>query len=123
VARSRESAGGVSFEDVFAELKKQYLAELPAKVQRIENYLRAGQWIDVHNEFHKLKGTGKTYGFPAISRACQIIETLTMGGQACNPDYVHKGLAILQKIHRAETAKSAFDLDSDIDYMFLSKCA
>lgn len=66
----------MSIHDVLAELRKTYLEALPGRADGIERLLQEGKYNEVETEFHKLKGTGKTYGFPDISVVCEKLEFL-----------------------------------------------
>lgn len=59
---------------VLSDLKKDYLAKLPLKIERLKELAQAENWEDLYTEYHKLKGTGKTYGFPEISAVCEKLE-------------------------------------------------
>lgn len=59
---------------VLSDLKKDYLAKLPLKILRLKELTQAENWEDLYTEYHKLKGTGKTYGFPEISAVCEKLE-------------------------------------------------
>ena len=66
------------FQNMMAELKKEYISELPAKINYIETLIEQSNQTELENEFHKLKGTGKTYGVPEVSIICEKAE------EACN---------------------------------------
>jgi HPt (histidine-containing phosphotransfer) domain-containing protein len=62
------------FKNMMAELKTEYLIELPDKINYIETLLEQTNQVELENEFHKLKGTGKTYGVPEVTDICEIAE-------------------------------------------------
>lgn len=71
-------------EDPFAELRAQYRAALPARLQAIER-LRAGlaagtlpaaRRSELHREVHSIAGSGRTFGLPELSTAASAAEAL-----------------------------------------------
>ena len=68
------------FQNMMAELKTEYLKELPDKVKYIETLLAQSNQTELENEFHKLKGTGKTYGVPEVTDICEIAEEACTSG-------------------------------------------
>lgn len=62
--------------ELLSELKADYLGKLPEKILVLKSHHQSKKWIELEEEFHKLKGTGKTYGFPDISVVCEKLEFL-----------------------------------------------
>jgi HPt (histidine-containing phosphotransfer) domain-containing protein len=62
--------------DLFAELKGEYLESFPEKFSAMQSYWQSGQRDALQNEFHKIKGTGTTYGLPEVSEVAEIIEDM-----------------------------------------------
>ncbi|MBT4763020.1 MAG: Hpt domain-containing protein [Bdellovibrionaceae bacterium] len=62
------------FQNMLDELKKEYLADLPKKIEQLENLMLDANLEIIEDEFHKLKGTGKTYGVPEVTDICAIAE-------------------------------------------------
>ncbi len=61
-------------EQLLATLKKEYLDTIPQKIAEIESYLTKKDVESLLNVFHKLKGSGKTYGVDDISVIGQKVE-------------------------------------------------
>ena len=67
-------------EQVLAQLRREYVAESPARLEELRKYVaafRAGepdarQSLIVH--FHRLAGSGGSYGFPEISELGRSME-------------------------------------------------
>lgn len=65
-----------------AEIKRSYIAELPAKAADIEAVWRkvqAGDWEpasvhELHRMVHSLAGSGATFGFAALSHSARALE-------------------------------------------------
>jgi HPt (histidine-containing phosphotransfer) domain-containing protein len=66
----------MSFEKMMAELQLDYLKNLPQKIAEIEAHFSTGDLELLRNDFHKIKGTGKTYGLPLISEIGLVMESL-----------------------------------------------
>ena len=66
-----------NLKDVLADLKADYLKTLPAKIEKIKTLTFHQSWEQLADEYHKLKGTGKTYGFPEITLVCEKLEKLS----------------------------------------------
>lgn len=71
-------------EDPFAEVRAEYRASLPPRLERIERLLAsladgsasATQRRELERELHSIAGSGKTFGLPAVSAAAKAAETL-----------------------------------------------
>ncbi len=77
-------------------LRKDYLKNLPARIELITDLIAKGETALVKTEFHKLKGTGKTYGLPEVS------EVGFLGEHLCKApaDIQKKGLPIAVHLMR-----------------------
>ncbi len=62
------------FQNMMAELKKEYIQELPDKISHLESLMSPPNQAELESEFHKLKGTGKTYGLPEVTEICEKAE-------------------------------------------------
>ncbi len=110
----------MNFDEMMAELRTEYLATFPHKFLEIEAHLSAADFSRLRDDFHKLKGTGKTYGIPEISELCAIVEkiclnaasTATAPSNSMSPasDSVRLALSILRKIVTSRQAGRELDL-------------
>lgn len=64
-----------SLEQMMAELKLEYLQGMTSRIEKIRASLLALNLAELINEFHKLKGTGKTYGFLHLTEIGESMET------------------------------------------------
>lgn len=71
-----------SLAEVLAGLQKSYLASMPEKISNLQALFQANDLVKLETEYHKLKGTGRTYGLPEVTqlgalleRICQIAPT------------------------------------------------
>src|SRR5438067_1747973 len=69
----------MSLKEVLAELQRNYLQAIPEKITLLEKLHNSKQYDLLETEYHKLKGTGRTYGLPevtligaAVERLCEI---------------------------------------------------
>lgn len=67
--------------DFFEELRREYLAEAPSRLSELRKDLaalaagEADAAVSLKSRFHRLAGSGGSYGFPAISTAARAAET------------------------------------------------
>ena len=80
------------------ELRTEYVASLPQKVILIGEHLEQQDWIVLRDDFHKLKGTGRTYGLPIITELGEVIEKICLSQIQDAPQAVPKALDLLLKV-------------------------
>jgi PAS domain S-box-containing protein len=68
-------------EPVMQKILVEYLSELPARVDHMLESLKQGDLAAVRQLAHQLKGSGKSYGFPDISRLAAALEDTIIRGQ------------------------------------------
>ncbi len=66
----------MSLQGLLEELRLEYLASIPEKIQNIEKLSSENSWELLETEFHKLKGTGKTYGLSDVTLLGAVAEEL-----------------------------------------------
>lgn len=113
----------MSIDDVLAELRKAYLEALPSRADGIEKLLREGKYNEVETEFHKLKGTGKTYGLPEVSQVGEVAERLVEHGSTSAEESVPAAIKVLRKITTSRAAGLPLDLEKDNDFLYLAELA
>ncbi len=101
------------FSQMLLELKEDYLKALPKKIAKINQLIGEEKWNELHDEFHKLKGTGKTYGFPQISQVCQILENLSALRPIEDKSLFIQSSALLARMQQSYEQDQAFDLEKD----------
>ncbi len=113
----------MTIKDLFAELKEQYLQEFPAKLIALKEALNAQDAKNLHVLFHRLKGTGKTYGFEDVSTVSQLLETSCLEsvktGSPLELQSIEKAIAILGRIYDCAQKKLPYSLATDADFLFL----
>jgi HPt (histidine-containing phosphotransfer) domain-containing protein len=66
----------MSLQDVLDGLRRDYLNAIPEKIERIRELSCSSNFDELHTEFHKMKGTGRTYGLPEVSQVGEALERL-----------------------------------------------
>jgi HPt (histidine-containing phosphotransfer) domain-containing protein len=108
----------MSLKDLLADLQKDYIRSLPGKITNLHFLWQEGRHEELVTEYHKLKGTGRTYGVPEISQLGEALETLleSPASQSSSQNAVELSLRILERIHAARVAGNAHKLDDDRDF-------
>ncbi len=91
----------MSFDNLMKELQESYLKQLPARAEELDNHLKEKNWKDLKNEFHKIKGSGGTYGLPELSKIAQEAE-LHLNKKTPDSEYLYNQI---QKIKNLITNK------------------
>lgn len=89
----------MSTEELLKTLRKEYIDTLPAKIKEIETYLAKNDIENLLIVFHKLKGSGKTYGFDQISVLGHDIEEALKAKAKDSLKSVQEAIASLQSIY------------------------
>ncbi len=77
----------------FSELRREYLAEAPARLAELRKdlaALRAGEpdaFASLRSRFHRLAGSGGSYGFPSISKTSRELEQWLLDHPAITPEH------------------------------------
>ncbi len=104
----------MSFDEMLKNLQRDYLQSLPEKISDIQKHISAGSAVEMlQDAFHKLKGTGKTYGIPEISVLAAAVEGICHDKPKQAAPAASQALLILQDIHSARNANLQFSLDDD----------
>lgn len=98
---------------ILQELRIEYLEKLPGKIAHLKELTNHRKWDELEEEYHKLKGTGKTYGFPEISTISEMLETMAQQKNTQIPEVFEKSLQLFEKMHQNYLQNRAFDLNSD----------
>jgi HPt (histidine-containing phosphotransfer) domain-containing protein len=108
--------GRMSLQDLLAQLRKEYLASLPEKVRHIRKLYQMGDFNLVETEFHKLKGTGRTYGFSEISQLGQMAEELCQANIQIRGEMVEIAFDLLGQIYQMRNQNQVLDLEAQPGY-------
>ena len=103
---------------ILEKLKADYLTNLPPRIQQMEELWAKAEHKLLKTEFHKLKGTGKTYGLPEVSELGLLGEDLCMTD--ARTEAVPVLLDLLRRIHTDRTSGKVFDLSSKPEWQKLT---
>lgn len=107
------------FDSLFAELKSEYIDSFHEKVDEIYLCWQKRSTGPLTMEYHKIKGTGSTYGIPQISHIAEIMEHL------CHQESDKLGLCVLvsidllKKVCKNEKHSIPYSLEKETLYKFL----
>ncbi len=103
----------MTLDELLADLKKEYLASLPLRIDNIRKHSDERDAETLKDDFHKLKGTGKTYGFPELSKLGEIGESICRNREQNVAKAVPILLDLLSEIHRKAIDEESIDLKAD----------
>lgn len=103
--------------ELLSQLRTEYIATIPEKIKTLQNLLSGKQYEPLRNEFHKLKGTGKTYGVPEITKLCEVVERLCTVQTTELHWVIPAAVGILHKIHQTRQRQSEYAVDQDLDFI------
>lgn len=109
----------MGFEEMMAELRKEYVDSIPQKINDITLHLNAKDDAKLRDDFHKIKGTGKTYGIPEISLLGEVIEFLYLKTHDSRYNSTEWALNALKNIHSSRIKNLPFSIESDGKYIEL----
>lgn len=112
----------MSFEDMMKELQKEYVDNLKNKITHIESHFKNNDITALEDAFHKMKGTGKTYGIPELSILAKTLE------KACKDNnnisqIMPPTIAILKKIESSRKNEKEFNIEDEQLYSQVLKNA
>lgn len=99
--------------DLFAELKGEYLDSFPEKIETIQKFWESNNRDGLHNEFHKIKGTGTTYGLPEVTSIAEILEEMCENNCEKLGASIVIALDLLHKICQSYKFDVEYDLHKD----------
>ncbi len=103
----------MNMQKVLAKLKKEYLSDLPQKIKDIEMSYKNHDIEELKSAFHKLKGSGTTYGVESISNLSRILEdTCIKHPNKIDQNIIDLTLSLMSDIG-AEKIQSPIDLNED----------
>lgn len=103
----------MSFTDLLAELKVEYVSGLPQKIETIREHQQSKDLIALRTDWHKLKGNGTTYGLPEISELATVVESHCLENPDSALEAVGSAIEILCDIHFARLKNTEHSLTSD----------
>ena len=109
----------MSIQEVLAGLQKTYLASMPEKISLIESLFKAGDLEKLETEYHKLKGTGRTYGLPEFTQLGATLERICETEPSQLSRAVPLSLSLMTRMRDARVQGQSLTLDSEADFQTL----
>jgi chemotaxis protein histidine kinase CheA len=113
---------------IMEDLKKEYLQNLPLKWAAINAASLIADKSILRDEYHKIKGSGKTYGYPEVSLLGAAMEsicdlylknTVNLKKTEDLEVWVKRSLELLTKTIENRQHNSEFLIESDKDYQLM----
>ena len=102
----------MNLDKIMQELRVEYIEGLPSKVEEIQAHLENKDLEALKNDFHKLKGSGKTYGLPEVSILGKKVEHMCESSPDEVAKYIPKATQVLELIHRSRLQGQAYDIEA-----------
>jgi HPt (histidine-containing phosphotransfer) domain-containing protein len=100
-------------QELLGQLRQTYLATLPDKIVNLESLWKAQSLQLLKTEYHKLKGTGRTYGLPEVSQLGEALEHLCEAAPAPVIDKaVQLSLTLLRDISTQRSKGLPLDIEN-----------
>lgn len=104
----------MSLDEMLKELQKNYINIMPAKLSSMIENAGKKDYKTLREEFHKIKGTGKTYGIDEISDLGAIFEEILIKCEfAPQEQWVKDAIGIFKDIYGSRSEGQAFEIFSD----------
>jgi HPt (histidine-containing phosphotransfer) domain-containing protein len=111
-----ETPGGhrrMTFDELLKTLQRDYLTSIPQKIEVIRKQMEDKSVNDLRESFHKLKGTGRTYGIPEVSELAASIEEICIDFPDSALTAAAHALELLIEIHSSRAKDKVFALNGD----------
>jgi chemotaxis protein histidine kinase CheA len=107
--------------ELFSELKTEYLETFPEKIVAIEKLWQAKNKRALEDEYHKMKGTGTTYGVEEVSRIAELMEDMCYQGHPQLGFGVLMSIELFQRVREHSISNTTYELDKDNVFKALRK--
>jgi HPt (histidine-containing phosphotransfer) domain-containing protein len=111
----------MSIQDVLAGLQKTYLASMPEKIALIQSLHAAGDLEKLETEYHKLKGTGRTYGLPEFTQLGATLERICEVSPDSLSQAVPLSLSLMTRMRDARVQGSQVAIENESEFQTLIK--
>lgn len=106
---------------IFAELRDEYINNFHDKISTIEEYWQKSDRENLEMEFHKIKGTGTTYGVREATLVAEILEDLCRNNHDKLGHALLLALDLFEKIIRHYKGQTPWTLEDDSSYLSLQQ--
>jgi len=116
-----------SWDEMMSDLRQEYLKQLTERIKMLETLTQDVRWDRLYDEYHKLKGTGRTYGYDEITVVCQKLEDFCKARKVkaqttASPaelDTLKSGLQLMNHLLSCYTQEKPVDLGPHPAYQLL----
>ena len=106
-----------NYKEMMAELRTEYLEAFQQKFQTINDFFDQKDWYSIELEYHKLKGTGSTYGVPEVTQLCEQLERVCREKKQIERIVVDQSIELLTAIREKYLNDKEFDLSSNATFL------
>lgn len=94
---------------------------MPEKISLIESLHSAGDLEKLETEYHKLKGTGRTYGLPEFTQVGATLERICDVAPEALPQAVPLSLSLMARMRDARVQGTSVVIEAEPDFQTLVK--
>tara|TARA_Y100000034_G_C6578762_1_gene251033 strand:+ start:116 stop:475 length:360 start_codon:yes stop_codon:yes gene_type:complete len=91
------------FQAMLADLKVEYIDDLKQRRLAFDTLIKNEDRAQLFEEFHKIKGTGKTYGLDLVSEVAGHLEAHLENNPQADLDTVQQGCLVLDAVLEADS--------------------
>jgi HPt (histidine-containing phosphotransfer) domain-containing protein len=113
----------MNLDEVMGELREEYLQSFDSKVKNLSVNLEKKEFDLIELEFHKMKGTGETYGIPEISQLGYVVEKICLTKASLIADAMPLALELINLIVKERNEDRGIDLKSHESFIKLEHLA
>jgi HPt (histidine-containing phosphotransfer) domain-containing protein len=110
-----------SLDEMLASLRKDYIANIGLKVEKIEMFLAARDFECIKREFHNMKGSGASHGVPEMSLLGSIVEDLCLRNPLAFAHYTPMAIQVLRNLQKALQSGKTIEIEKLPEYIQLLK--
>ena len=111
----------MTFDELLKTLQRDYLTSIPGKIEVIRKQMADKSVNDLRESFHKLKGTGRTYGIPEVSELAACVEEICIDFPDSALTACGHAVELLTEIHSSRAKDKVFALDTDARFGAIRK--
>ncbi len=104
-----------SLDELLEELRQGYLASIPQKIEQIRSRKECEEFA-VQGDFHRLKGSGASYGVPEISQLGEIMVQICREKPKALSWVLPLSIELLEKIRVARLHNHPFQIQAEERY-------
>ncbi len=105
-----------NYSEVMKELRQEYLEGFEEKFKFWNQCFEDENWDQLELEFHKMKGTGSTYGVPEVSLLCQHLERICRQTKPLPRPLLDSAIRMLSAIKEKYLHDREYSLGEDPDF-------